>query len=93
MKAVSSDRFLPYNLVEQDGISTAETLKSGSALMEETQAAKGTPLASRSRVRASVLPDSLQPYQQVSLSIGFSKQEYWRVLPRPPPRDLPDPAI
>ena len=43
MKAVSSDRFLPYNLVEQDGISTAETLKSGSALMEETQAAKGTP--------------------------------------------------
>ena len=51
-----------------------------------------SPLASRSRVRASILSDSLQPYQQVSLSIGFSKQEYWHVLPCPPPGDLPDPG-
>ena len=24
---------------------------------------------------------------------GFSRQEYWSGLPRPPPRDLPDPGI
>ena len=27
--------------------------------------------------------------QQVPLSMGFSRQEYWSVLPCPPPRDLP----
>ena len=27
------------------------------------------------------------------LSVGFSKQEYWRRLPCPPPRDLTDPGI
>ena len=26
-------------------------------------------------------------------SVGFSRQEYWRGLPCPPPRDLPDPGI
>ena len=25
--------------------------------------------------------------------MGFSKQEYWRGLPFPSPRDLPDPGI
>ena len=25
--------------------------------------------------------------------MGFSKQEYWRGLPFPPPGDLPDPGI
>ena len=30
---------------------------------------------------------------QAPLSIGFSRQEYWSGLPRPPPRDLPDPGI
>ena len=25
--------------------------------------------------------------------MGFSRQEYWRGLPRPPPGDLPDPGI
>ena len=25
--------------------------------------------------------------------MGFSKQEYWSVLPCPPPGDLPDPGI
>ena len=30
---------------------------------------------------------------QVSLSVGFSRQEYWRGLPCPPPGDLPDPGI
>ena len=30
---------------------------------------------------------------QVPLSMGFSRQEYRSVLPRPPPGDLPDPRI
>ena len=30
---------------------------------------------------------------QASLSIGFSRREYWSVLPFPPPGDLPDPGI
>ena len=30
---------------------------------------------------------------QVSLSMGFSRQEYWSGLPFPSPGDLPDPGI
>ena len=30
---------------------------------------------------------------QASLSMGFSRQEYWSGLPSPPPGDLPDPGI
>ena len=30
---------------------------------------------------------------QAPLSKGFSSQEYWSELPRPPPGDLPDPQI
>ena len=30
---------------------------------------------------------------QASLSIGFSRQEYWNGLPFPSPEDLPDPGI
>ena len=30
---------------------------------------------------------------EVSLSLGFSKQEYWSGLPFPSPRDLPHPGI
>ena len=30
---------------------------------------------------------------EVSLSMGFSRQEYWSGLPNPPPEDLPDPRI
>ena len=30
---------------------------------------------------------------QASLSMGFSRQEYWSGLPCPPPEDLPDPGI
>ena len=29
----------------------------------------------------------------IALSVGFSRQEYWTVLPCPPPGDLPDPGI
>ena len=30
---------------------------------------------------------------QAPLSMGFSRQEYWSGLPRPPPGDLPDLGI
>ena len=30
---------------------------------------------------------------QAPLSVGFSRQEYWSVLPCSPPGDLPDPGI
>ena len=30
---------------------------------------------------------------QASLSMGFSRQEYWGGLPFPSPEDLPDPGI
>ena len=30
---------------------------------------------------------------QASLSMGFSRQEYWSGLPLPSPGDLPDPGI
>ena len=30
---------------------------------------------------------------RVPLSMGFFRQEYWSVLPLPPPGDLPDPRI
>ena len=30
---------------------------------------------------------------QAPLSMGFSRREYWNVLPCPPPGDLPDPGI
>ena len=39
--------------------------------------------------------DSCDPmdYSQAPLSMGFSRQEYWSVLPFPSPGDLPDPGI
>ena len=30
---------------------------------------------------------------RASLSLGFSRQEYWSRLPYPPPGNLPDPGI
>ena len=30
---------------------------------------------------------------QAPLSMGFSRQDYWSGLPRPPPEDLPNPGI
>ena len=43
------------------------------------------------------MPDSLAiPWSiacQASLSMGFSRQEYWSWLPWPPPGDLPNPGI
>ena len=41
--------------------------------------------------------DSLQPHglahQEVPLSMGFFRQEYWSRLPFPTPGDLPEPGI
>ena len=44
-----------------------------------------------SRVRLFAIPWTV--VYQVSLSMGFSRQEYWRGLPLPSPGDLPDPGI
>ena len=44
----------------------------------------------------SVLSDSVTPWTiiyQAPLSMEFSRQEYWRRFPFPPPGDLPDPGI
>ena len=42
-----------------------------------------------------VTSNSLQPQgtRQASLFVGFSRQEYWSVLPCPTPGDLPNPGI
>ena len=39
------------------------------------------------------LCDPMDCNRQVSLSMGFSRQEYWSGLPCPPPGDLPNPGI
>ena len=44
-----------------------------------------------SHVRLSVTPWTVA--LQASLSMGFSRQEYWNGLPCPLPGDLPDPGI
>ena len=60
---------------------------------------KGCSLGQRVCVRArsrSVVSDSATPWtvaRQVSLPMGFSRQEYRSGLPLPSPGDLPDPGI
>ena len=47
-------------------------------------------------LRRSVVSDSVTPWTVAGpapLSMGFSRQEYWSGLPRPPPGDLPKPGI
>ena len=47
-------------------------------------------------LNASILSDSVAPWtvaHWASLSMGFSRQEYWSGLPCPPPGDLPGPWI
>ena len=44
----------------------------------------------------SVMSNSANPWtvaHQTSLSMGFSRQENWSVLPFPTPGDLPNPGI
>ena len=48
-------------------------------------------MKSLSRVRLFVTPRAVA--YQASLSMGFSRQEYWSGLPFPPLGDLPDPGI
>ena len=43
-------------------------------------------------VSCSAMSDSLQPHG-LTLSIGFSRQEYWSGLPFLSPGDLPNPGI
>ena len=47
---------------------------------------------SRSVMSHSLRPHGLQPTRLLYLW-GFSRQEYWSELPRPPPRDLLNPGI
>ena len=47
---------------------------------------------SRSVVSDSLWPQGLQP-ARLLVSMGFSRQDYWNVLPFPSPEDLPDPGI
>ena len=46
---------------------------------------------SLSRVRLFATPRTV--VHQAPLSMGFSRQEYWRGLPFPTPEELPDPGI
>ena len=48
-------------------------------------------LSHLSRVQLSETPWTVA--HQASLSMGFSRQEYWRGLLWPPPGDLPDPGM
>ena len=40
-----------------------------------------------------MLYDTVDCSPPASMSMGFSRQEYWCALPCPPPGDLPDPGI
>ena len=51
----------------------------------------GSMLSSFSRVRLFVTAWTVA--HQASLSLGFSRQEYWNGLPFPSPGDLPNPGI
>ena len=52
---------------------------------------KGQKVKSLSRVRRFATPWTVA--YQASLSVGFSRQEYWSGLLFPSPGDLPDPGI
>ena len=51
----------------------------------------GVNVKSLRRVRLFATPWTVA--HQASLSMGFSRQEYWSGLPFPSPGDLPDPGI
>ena len=48
-------------------------------------------MATHSSILAWEIPWALA--LKAPLSVGFSTQEYWSGLPRPPPGDLPNPGI
>ena len=47
----------------------------------------------KSLSRVGLFATSWTVLYQASLSMGFSRQEYWSELPFPSPGDLPDPGI
>ena len=51
----------------------------------------GSEVKSLSRVQLFVTPWTVA--YQASLSMGFSRHEYWSGLPLPSPGDLPDPGV
>jgi len=57
----------------------------------KTEKRKKVKVKSLSRVRLFATPWTVA--YQASLSMGFSRQEYWSGLPFPSPGDLPDPGI
>ena len=62
--------------------------------LETTTLSIGSALrCASSRSRAQLFETPRTVACQASLSMGFSRQEYWSGLPYPPPRDLPNPGI
>ena len=74
-------RHQPYTVASHSGV--------------KSSAAQRHPVESES-VSCSVVSDSVAPWtvaHQATLSMEFSRQEYWSGLPYPSPRDLPDPGV
>ena len=59
--------------------------------MKELEVTLKVKVKSLSPVQLFVTPQTVA--YQASLSMGFSRQEYWSGLPFPSPGDLPDPEI
>ena len=64
-----------------------------SDMTEHTHAQIEVSLCHMCVLNCSIVPGSLQPHGLVSLSMGFSRQEYWSGLPCLPAGDLPNPGI
>ena len=54
---------------------------------------KGICVCAQSLSRVQLFATSWTVAHQATLSMEFSKQEYWNGLPFPSPGDLPDPGI
>ena len=59
-------------------------------LLDRNGARKESEVKSLSRVRLFAIPWTV--VYKASLSMGFSRQEYWSGLPFPSPGDLPEPG-
>ena len=71
--------------------------KMGTSRKTATKTAHTPKMVYSPSVSCSVMSDSLQPHglyvaYQSSLSMGFSRQEYWSGLPIPSPGDFPNPG-
>ena len=83
---VSRGSFEPRSPTLQEDASPAEPPGKPKYYIERKVKVK-----SLSRVRLFAIPWTV--VYQASLSMGFSRQEYWSGLPFPSPGDLPDPGI